>query len=319
MPSHSDFRGVIILGPTAIGKTGLAMRLQDQLGGPSKAQIISVDSAMIYRGMDIGTAKPTAAELTNYPHKLIDLRDPVEPYSVADFVRDADAEVNRCKASAKVPILVGGTMLYIARFLRGITQLPSADQTMRDQLREELASVGASTLYAELQQRDAVAAELIHPNNHQRLLRALEVLRITGSSLSEQWEEQVAATSHDRLGYDFTTFGLVPNERSQLHTVIERRFEMMIEAGFVSEVEKLFLRGDLTPDLPSMRAVGYRQAWRYLEGEYDATVFRSKAIAATRQLAKRQLTWMRQWPGLETYADNQFDNALNDSITNLDR
>ena len=290
---------VLIVGPTAAGKTAIAMSLFDAVGGAQCAKLISVDSALVYRGMDIGTAKPTADELARYPHALIDIKEPNEVYSVADFVRDADREVQTALDAGQHAILVGGTMLYAKKFIEGIAELPEADTTLRSHLQEEYESQGGERLYAELERIDPQAAAEIHPNNPQRLLRALEVIRLTGSPISALWASQQGESVEHRLGLAPHVFGLFPQNRAKLHAVIAQRFDAMLDAGFLAEVEALRARGDLDLDMPSMRAVGYRQAWLHLAGDVDFEQFQKDAKTATRRLAKRQLTWMRQWAGLE--------------------
>lgn len=289
----------VVIGPTAAGKTAVAMALQDQLGGPSKAQLISADSALVYRGMDIGTAKPNAQELAAYPHRLIDIRDPIEPYSAADFVNDADAAILAALEQQQTPIIVGGTMLYVQRFINGIAELPSADSAMRLELQEQLARLGSAAMHAELSAIDPVAAGKIHPNNHQRLLRALEVVRATGQSMSAQWQAAKGAIATSRLPIKLVTAAVVPTQRQVLHQRIHERFEAMLQAGFLPEVEKLMQRGDLHSDLPALRAVGYRQAWQFLRGDCSHADFVASVLAATRQLAKRQLTWLRGWSNID--------------------
>ena len=289
----------VVIGPTAAGKTAAAMALQDLLGGPDKAQLISADSALVYRGMDIGTAKPSASELQQYPHQLIDIRDPSEPYSAADFVRDADAVIHTALQQSKTPIIVGGTMLYVQRFVRGIAELPSADPALREHLQQQLHQHGALAMHQRLVQLDAAAATKIHPNNHQRLLRALEVIEATGKSMSSQWQNANSGGAEQRLPIKLVTAAVVPEQREVLHAQIATRFDAMLRSGFVAEVERLMQRGDLHPDLPAMRAVGYRQAWQFLRGDVSHADFIDQALAATRQLAKRQLTWLRRWPGID--------------------
>ena len=286
---------VVVTGPTAAGKTEVAVELQAQLGGPSAASLISIDSAMIYRGMDIGTAKPDVATLAAHPHELIDILDPAEAYSAADFVRDADEAVRVALASGRVPILVGGTMLYLRCFREGIADLPDADHALRGSLEAELAARGPAALHAELAAIDPQAAANIHPHNRQRLLRALEVIRLTGASLSSQWRDQRDCA--ERVGAGLRTFVLDRIERSVLHERIERRLSAMLKQGFLDEVAALRERSDLDLRRPSMRAVGYRQAWRHLAGQLTLGEFRDQALAATRQLAKRQTTWLRSWHG----------------------
>ncbi len=270
------------------------------MGGANAVRLISADSAMVYRGLDIGTAKPSAEELARYPHDLIDLCDPAERYNVADFVADADDAVCAAWRCGQLPILVGGTMLYLRRFLAGLADLPKADPMTREHLAAELESRGALALHAELQQVDPAAAASIHPNNPQRLLRALEVVRLTGRPLTALWRERGGLPAASRLGANIHSFAFIPEARRVLHESIARRFEQMLSAGFLDEVRGLRARGDLHLELPSMRAVGYRQAWQHLDGGTDAATFREQALTATRRLAKRQLTWLRSWDGLNT-------------------
>ena len=302
---------IFLMGPTASGKTDLAMALCDRL----PCEIISVDSAMIYRGMDIGTAKPSAEELARAPHRLIDLCDPADTYSAAGFRRDALAEMADITRRGRIPLLVGGTMMYFKALLHGMSGLPSASPELRRQIEQEAESLGWQHLHDELSAKDPVAAELIHPNNRQRLMRAIEVIRLTGRPISELWQAESGTSAQQHrsgiedytyftswqadesagLPYTVFQFALAPAERSVLHSRIQKRFLAMLEAGFLDEVRALMARGDLSPDLPSMRCVGYRQAWDYLSGNEDYDSFVAKGVAATRQLAKRQLTWLRKW------------------------
>jgi tRNA dimethylallyltransferase len=291
-------RVLAIAGPTASGKTGVVLRLAETL----PLAIISLDSAMVYRGMDIGTAKPSPAELERFPHALVDIRDPAETYSVADFLADADAAVREALAEGRVPVLVGGTMLYLRAFREGLAELPPAEPAIRATLEAEARERGLAALHAELAGADPEAAGAIHPNNPQRLLRALEVLRATGRPISYWWRRQGATDVAARLGIEIEVLALVPESRAELHQRIAARFDAMLDAGFVDEVAALRARGDLTPELPSMRAVGYRQVWSYLEGEVDRAAMREQGIAATRQLARRQLTWLRGWGWVERLA-----------------
>ena len=278
---------IFLMGPTASGKTGLAMELCQHL----PCELISVDSALVYKGMDIGTAKPTAAELTQAPHRLIDLIDPLQTYSAADFRRDALAAMAEISQAGRIPLLVGGTMLYFKALLEGLSPLPSADPEIRAAIEVQSQLHGWEALHQELAEIDAVAAARIHPNDPQRISRALEVFRISGHTLTE-------LTQHkgDPLPYKVLQFAIAPAERAELHQRIDKRFLTMLDAGFEQEVRALQLRGDLHPDLPAIRCVGYRQMWDYLNGVvgYDEMVARGQA--ATRQLAKRQLTWLRSWP-----------------------
>lgn len=280
---------LFLMGPTASGKTELAIRLRQQY----PVEIISVDSALIYKGMDIGTAKPDAEELALAPHRLIDILDPAESYSAADFRRDALNEIAKIHAEGKIPLLVGGTMLYFKALLQGLSPLPAANPEIRAQIEKESQEKGWQALHNELKQIDPVSAERIHPNDPQRLSRALEVYRISGKSLTELTE-----TKGEPLPFRVKQFAVAPKDRALLHKRIELRFEKMIQAGFEDEVKALYAREDLHPDLPSIRCVGYRQMWEYLDGEstLDDAVFRG--ICATRQLAKRQITWLRSWDDL---------------------
>ena len=277
---------IFIMGPTASGKTALAMSLRQRF----PVELISVDSALIYRGMDIGTAKPTAEELAQAPHRLIDIRDPAESYSAADFRADALREMAAITAEGKIPLLVGGTMLYFKALLEGLSPLPAADPEVRAQIEKQSQELGWEALHRQLQQIDPVSAARIHPNDPQRLSRALEVFLISGKTLTE-----LTKISGETLPYNVQQFAIAPATREQLHQRIALRFEQMMAAGFEAEARALFERGDLHTDLPSVRCVGYRQMWSYLEGEidYDEMVYRG--ICATRQLAKRQMTWLRGW------------------------
>ncbi|MDN3717407.1 tRNA (adenosine(37)-N6)-dimethylallyltransferase MiaA [Vibrio breoganii] len=286
---------IFLMGPTASGKTELAIRLRQRF----PIELISVDSALIYKGMDIGTAKPTAEEQAAAPHRLIDIIDPSESYSAADFRRDALQLMDEITAQGKIPMLVGGTMLYYKALLEGLSPLPAADPNIRAQIEQEATQKGWQALHDELKQIDPVSAERIHPNDPQRLSRALEVFRISGKSLTELTQQK-----GEPIPYDVKQFAIAPQERSELHRRIELRYEKMVEAGFEDEVRALHQRTDLHPDLPSIRCVGYRQMWGYLEEEYsfDEAIF--KGVCATRQLAKRQITWLRSWKDL-TWLDSQ--------------
>ncbi|WP_027672384.1 tRNA (adenosine(37)-N6)-dimethylallyltransferase MiaA [Rheinheimera baltica] len=281
---------IFLMGPTASGKTALATELYKQL----PVELISVDSALVYRGMDIGTAKPTAAELALAPHHLIDIIDPAQSYSAADFRADTIRLVAEIKHRGNIPVLVGGTMLYFKALLDGISPLPEADSTVRQQLELEAAKLGWAALHAELAKVDAVSAQRIHPNDPQRINRALEVYRITGRSLTE-----LTAEKGEPFAFPVYQFAIAPVERAVLHQRIAERFEQMLRAGFEAEVVALRQRGDLHADLPSMRCVGYRQMWQYLDGECSYAQMTERGIAATRQLAKRQLTWLRGWQELK--------------------
>ncbi|WP_043530758.1 tRNA (adenosine(37)-N6)-dimethylallyltransferase MiaA [Litchfieldella xinjiangensis] len=293
------------MGPTAAGKTDLAIELHERLG----CELISVDSALIYRGMDIGTAKPGPDELARAPHRLIDIRDPAEAYSAADFRHDALAAMRQITAAGRIPLLVGGTMMYYKRLLEGVANLPSADPAIRAELDAQARAQGLSALHDELGRVDPEAAKRIHPNDPQRLLRALEVYRVSGRSMSELWRQQAQET----FPWKTLSIGVAPAERSLLHARIAQRFEAMLEQGFIDEVIALRARGDLHLGLPSMRCVGYRQAWEYLDGQLDWEGLRERGIVATRQLAKRQLTWLRSWPGVN-WVDSQRSEALEEIL-----
>lgn len=287
------------MGPTASGKTDLAVDLAERLDG----EIISVDSALIYRGMDIGTAKPEAELLKRVPHHLLDILDPAESYSAADFRRDALSLIESIIAKGKTPILAGGTMLYFKVLLEGLSPLPAADEKIRQEIEKQAQQSGWQQIHGQLREVDPVSAERIHPNDPQRLTRALEVYRLSGKSLTELTE-----VKHPPLPHDVVQFAVTPAERSELHQRIEVRFKQMMERGFEDEVRQLYERGDLTPDLPSIRCVGYRQIWNYLDGEYDRDEAIFRGIVATRQLAKRQVTWLRSWPALLRLDSNAKDN-----------
>ncbi|PVZ89094.1 tRNA (adenosine(37)-N6)-dimethylallyltransferase MiaA [Serratia sp. S1B] len=293
---------IFIMGPTASGKTALAMALRQHL----PVELISVDSALIYRGMDVGTAKPTAEELALAPHRLIDIRDPAQAYSAADFRRDALQEMHDITAAGRIPLLVGGTMLYFKALLEGLSPLPSADPVVRERIEQQAAEQGWEAMHRQLQQIDPVAAQRIHPNDPQRLTRALEVFFISGKTLTE-----LTKIAGESLPYQVHQFAIAPASRELLHQRIELRFQQMLAAGFEAEARTLFSRGDLHTDLPAIRCVGYRQMWSYLSGEisYDEMVFRG--ICATRQLAKRQMTWLRGWESVYWLDSDKQGEALN--------
>lgn len=299
--NHHKPAALFLMGPTASGKTALAIELCQRL----PVEIISVDSALIYKGMDIGTAKPDAAELALAPHRLIDILDPSVVYSAADFRRDALAAMTDITAQGKIPLLVGGTMMYFKALLEGLSPLPSADPEIRAQIEARVAQDGWQVLHDELSRIDPVAGARIHPNDPQRLSRALEVYYISGKTMTELTE-----TAGENLPFNAYQFAIAPADRKILHQRIEMRFQMMLNAGFEDEVRALYQRGDLHPDLPSIRCVGYRQMWSYLAGEisYDDMVYRG--ICATRQLAKRQLTWLRGWEGVHWLDSEQPEQSL---------
>lgn len=281
---------IFLMGPTASGKTELAIRLRQRLQTSLPLEIISVDSALIYRGMDIGTAKPTPDELALAPHRLIDIRDPAESYSAADFRTDALNEMQHITAMGKIPVLVGGTMLYYKALLEGLSPLPKADPTLRAEIEQRAEKYGWQKLHSELAKVDPISAKRIHSNDPQRINRALEVYYLTGKSLTE-----LTAEKGEILPYQLLQFAIAPQDRAILHQRIEQRFYKMLEQGFQQEVERLYQRGDLHLNLPSIRCVGYRQMWEYLQGDISQQEMIFRGICATRQLAKRQITWLRGW------------------------
>lgn len=276
---------IFLMGPTASGKTALSVQLAQTLN----AEIISVDSALVFKGMDIGTAKPTMAERGGIPHYLIDILDPSESYSTGQFRNQALALMADITARGKIPLLVGGTMLYFNALTQGLASLPEANPEIRTKLEQELALFGKEAQYKRLMHVDLEAANRIHPNDPQRIQRALEVYEISGKPLTSFFNQ-----AGDDLPYQITKLVIAPQDRALLHEKIAVRFKQMLARGLLSEVESLYQRGDLTPALPAIRAVGYRQVWSYLEGEYDFDTLTEKAIIATRQLAKRQFTWLRR-------------------------
>ncbi|MFQ6289614.1 tRNA (adenosine(37)-N6)-dimethylallyltransferase MiaA [Yersinia enterocolitica] len=296
---------IFIMGPTASGKTALSIALRQRL----PVELVSVDSALIYRGMDIGTAKPSAEELALAPHRLIDIRDPAESYSAADFRKDALKEMADITAAGRIPLLVGGTMLYFKALLDGLSPLPSADPQMRQRIEQQAAELGWEALHQQLAEIDPVAAARIHPNDPQRLSRALEVFFISGKTLTE-----LTKISGETLPYRVHQFAIAPVSRELLHQRIELRFHQMLDAGFETEARALFDRGDLHTDMPAIRCVGYRQMWSYLSGEidYDEMVYRG--ICATRQLAKRQMTWLRGWGSVQWLDSDKPGEALDSVI-----
>ncbi|PCH62351.1 MAG: tRNA (adenosine(37)-N6)-dimethylallyltransferase MiaA [Gammaproteobacteria bacterium] len=272
------------MGPTAAGKTDLAIEIAKRFS----VEIISVDSALVYKGMDVGTAKPSIEELAQYPHHLVDIIEPIDSYSAGSFRKDALRLMADITARGKVPLLVGGTMLYFKALQYGLAELPSADPKIRARLDAEIRQHGLAHLHSRLAAVDPVSAQRIHVNDPQRLQRALEVYEITGKSLTELTKDTQQA-----LPYRVIKVILTPFDRAVLHQRIAKRYERMMENNFIEEVETLFSRHDCHANLPAIRAVGYRQAWSYLAGEYDKDTFIDKAIIATRQMAKRQLTWLR--------------------------
>lgn len=273
------------MGPTASGKTALACALSERF----PLGLISVDSALVYRGLDIGAAKPDAATLARYPHALIDIRDPAEPYSAADFSADAQLAMQDISQAGRIPLLVGGTGLYFRALQRGLSSLPEADAKLRAQLAQEAAAIGWDGMHRRLAELDALAAARIKPGDAQRIQRALEVIVLTGQPLSAQQQ----GGRGQPFPWLVLKLALIPEDRAPLHARIAQRFDAMLQHGLLDEVRALRQRGDLVADLPAIRAVGYRQAWEHLDGGYDAAELRNRGIFATRQLAKRQITWLR--------------------------
>ena len=277
------------MGPTASGKTDLALQLVQQGVQGKKLEIISVDSALVYKGMDIGTAKPDQTLLEQAPHRLINCCEPTEAYSAARFREDALREMNDISQHGSVPLLVGGTMLYFRALEQGLSVLPEADPVVRKKLDVMAKEKGGDYMHERLRQIDPQSAARIHPNDPQRIQRALEVYEISGETMSTLYQQQKATA----LDYSIIKLAISPEDRSVLHDRIEQRFALMLENGFVDEVRQFYQRDDMHLDLPAMRAVGYRQVWEYLDGQQDSQQMQERAVAATRQFAKRQLTWLR--------------------------
>ncbi|UZE18541.1 tRNA (adenosine(37)-N6)-dimethylallyltransferase MiaA [Pseudomonas sp. B21-054] len=301
---------IFLMGPTAAGKTDLAIELTKVL----PCELISVDSALVYRGMDIGTAKPSKELLAEYPHRLIDILDPVEAYSAADFRRDALQAMADITARGKIPLLVGGTMLYYKALVDGLADMPAADPEVRAQIEEEAGRLGWQALHEQLAVIDPESAARIHPNDPQRLSRALEVYRVSGQSMTALRQRQsaqsteAAASGLQQLPYTVANLAIAPANRQVLHRRIEQRFTLMLEQGFIDEVVALRERSDLHAGLPSIRAVGYRQVWDYLDGKLTSAEMQERGIIATRQLAKRQFTWLRSWTDLHWLDSLDCDN-----------
>lgn len=301
---------ICLMGPTASGKTALAIELVQRL----PLEIVSVDSAQIYKTMDIGTGKPDAKTLTLAPHRLIDFLDPLESYSAARFCEDARREMADIRAAGKVPLLVGGTMLYFKALRDGLASMPAADERVRADILNQASAEGWAAIHTELAAVDPIAASRIHPNDPQRLQRALEVFRVSGRSLSD-WQAMQSPLPDG--GDAFVFLSIQPADRSVLHQRIERRFRQMLEDGLVGEVEALYARGDLGPELPSVRSVGYRQVWQYLSQEVGFDGMVERGIIATRQLAKRQITWLRSWSSLQNF-DSDDKNLIDGVIRSIE-
>lgn len=296
MPIDKRPLAIFLMGPTASGKTALACELSERFA----VDLVSVDSALVYRGMNIGTAKPDADVLARYPHALVDIRDPTQPYSAADFCVDAEQVMREISMRGRVPLLVGGTGLYFRALQQGLSALPGADPAVRARIASEAASIGWVAMHARLAQKDPVAAMRINPQDAQRVQRALEVIELTGRPLSVQ------QTSGTKLfPWRVLKLALLPPERKVLHDRIAQRFDTMLAGGFLDEVRRMRAHVDLHPELPAIRAVGYRQAWEHLEGLTAASEFRDRSIFATRQLAKRQITWLRSDLGIRMFDPEQ--------------
>ncbi len=304
---------IFLMGPTASGKTDLALALAEAL----PCELISVDSAMVYRGMDIGTAKPAPEILARFPHRLVDICDPAEAYSAAQFSEDALGAMAEITAAGRIPLLVGGTMLYFKALRDGLADMPSADPQIRAELEAQAQAEGLDSLHRRLQEVDPESAARIHPNDPQRLVRALEVYLVSGLSMSEHRSRQImqkgSTSAVPNLPYTVAQLSIAPVERAELHRRIEQRFIQMVEQGLVEEVETLRCRDDLHLGLPSMRSVGYRQVWEYLDGILDRQQMLERGVIATRQLAKRQFTWLRGWGDmqwLDSLAPNNLERTL---------
>ena len=291
---------IFVMGPTASGKTDLAIALQEHM----PVELINVDSAQIYRQLDIGSAKPDKATLAVAPHRLIDILDPLETYSAADFIADATREMAEISSRGKIPLLVGGTMLYFKALLEGLSDMPSADADIRAEILKQAQDFGWASVHEQLRAVDPESAASLHPNHSQRIQRALEVYRISGVPMSAlRREPNIGSVAES---YAIKQIALLPNNRNLIHDRIDHRFRKMMDAGFEAEVRGLFQRGDLHEDLPAIRSVGYRQLWQHLQGQCSLDEAVEKGIIATRQLAKRQITWLRNWPSsCEIQVDNE--------------
>ncbi|KQR85376.1 tRNA dimethylallyltransferase [Burkholderia sp. Leaf177] len=312
MSAQRDVRQVAcLLGPTASGKTAAALAFAQRF----PVEIISVDSALVYRGMDIGTAKPTEEERAIAPHHLIDIIDPTEAYSAAQFRNDALKLVAEIEARGRIPLLVGGTMLYYMALTRGLNELPEANPEMRAALDEEAARDGWPALHARLAVVDPETAARLAPNDSQRIQRAMEVFMLSGRALSAILKDPKKSQEGEP---EFVPIALEPSDRSVLHKRIEKRFDSMLEGGFIDEVKRLRARGDLSPTMPSMRCVGYRQVWEFLDGVVDYPTMRDKGVFATRQLCKRQLTWLRGIEGRHV-VDCAREDAMEMAVGEIER
>lgn len=299
-----------LMGPTASGKTRVAIELIKH----HPFEIISVDSALVYRGLDIGSGKPDADTLKLAPHRLVDIRDPSEAYSVAEFREDVTQAMGEIHRAGKIPLLVGGTMLYFKALRDGLATMPAANPEIRQKILEQGEKNGWATVHKRLAEVDPESAQRIHPNDPQRLQRALEIYEITGKSMTQfHKEEKLNRKSTSSLPFNLHYTAIVPTDRAVLHQQIETRFHQMLNDGLLEEVRQLKSRDDLHASLPALRSVGYRQVWEYLNGDYDYDTMVEKALAATRQLAKRQLTWLRSWPDL-TELDNKDEKIISQCL-----
>lgn len=284
------------MGATATGKTELALAIHSELGEALATELISVDSALVYRGMDIGTAKPDAQTLKDFPHHLIDIIDPADVYSAGQFREDSLRLMQQITGKQRIPLLVGGTMLYFNTLQKGMADMPEVSDKVKQAIETEARNNGIGAMHDRLKSVDPVSAGRIHPNDPQRIKRALELYDFTGKTLTQFWREQHERQIANNFPYRRIKIALMPDDRVELRRRITRRFDMMLKQGFIEEVEALYNRGDLHAGMPSIRAVGYRQVWSYLAGEYDYDEMRDRAIIATAQLAKRQMTWLRKEP-----------------------
>jgi len=294
---------IFLLGPTASGKSDLAMKLTSHL----PVELVSVDSALVYRDMNIGTAKPDAEILRQYPHHLVDIRNPDQVYSAADFRSEVLTLMSAISERGNIPLLVGGTMLYFKVLIEGIASMPAADSAIREKIAREAKTGGWQKVHQRLAEVDPESAARIHPNDPQRLQRALEIWELTGESMTQLHKKQQDLVS---LPFSVCQLAIIPSDRADLHRIIAARFEQMIKDGFIEEVEHLREKYDLNAELPSIKSVGYRQVWQYLEGEVDRKVMQERAIIATRQLAKRQFTWLRGWSNLREIPFPEVNEAL---------
>lgn len=290
-------KAIFLFGATATGKTAMALNIFENYN----VHLISVDASQVYRGMDIGSAKLPKSMLAKYPHALIDICEPNQPYSSGRFRQDAQAELEKAERLQKIPVFVGGTMLYFKQLLTNADNLPEADAQFRAKMQKKITEQGGHSVFLELQKLDAKAAQITGEHNLQRIIRALEIHHLTDKIPSQIWAEQAQEPNKILQEWDFLQIGLLPKDRQILHKNIEIRWNQMLQDGFIAEVEALQKRGDLNLEMPSMRAVGYRQIWEYLNGAYSLEEANFKGLAATRQLAKRQITWIRSWENAQKF------------------